>query len=302
MPVHNAQRFLNESIGSIVNQTFSAFEFIILDDASTDGSAKILREWERRDNRIRVFTSERNLGLSRSSNAVVSKARAPLVARMDADDISHPGRLKRQTEIFQTQPDVVAVGALSDGIDAEGRPTRPRDRWRIVRHSQFIPFPHGSAMFRREAFCAVGGYREEFAGFEDQDLLFRMTKLGRVVTLPDTLYHFRYHSGNTTILTGATGVQAIQNSHSRNGHELAALYLLGSMRLWAGHPPGILPEIIATKCWHWNLRSFVALASASLGSLSPATLRFLLRSLIRARDSLAGLRVKDGRAYEWRLK
>src|ERR1051325_8575515 len=109
MPVHNAQRFLNESIGSIVNQTFSAFEFIILDDASTDGSAKILREWERRDNRIRVFTSERNLGLSRSSNAVVSKARAPLVARMDADDISHPGRLKRQTEIFQTQPDVVAA-------------------------------------------------------------------------------------------------------------------------------------------------------------------------------------------------
>jgi glycosyltransferase involved in cell wall biosynthesis len=302
MPVYNARPFLNESIASIIRQTFEAFEFIILDDGSTDGSGKVLREWEQRDSRIRVFTSERNLGLPGSSNLVVSKAVAPIVARMDADDIAHPDRLKRQWEILKSNPDVVVVGTLCDGIDAEGRRTRPRDRWRTVRYSRYIPFPHGSAMFRREAFDAVGGYGEEFAGGEDQDFFFRMTKLGRVVTAPDVLYHFRYHSGNTTFVTGGRAVESVENGHSSNDQELASLHMVSSMHLWAGQSPRILSEVITRKSLHWNLQSLAMLASASLGSISPATLRLFLRSLIRARDGLAGLQVKDRRPYEWRLK
>ena len=302
MPVHNALPFLDESISSIVKQTFTDFEFVILDDASTDGSEKVLREWEKRDSRIRAFQSDRKLGLPGSSNLVVSKANAPVLARMDADDISHLDRLRRQWEIIKSRPDVVAVGTLCEGIDANGRLTRPRDRWRLVRHSRYIPFPHGSVMFRRETFDAVGGYGEDFAGGEDQDIFFRMVALGRVVTLPDVLYRFRYHSGNTTLLTGEHAVRSVKDRHSRNGENLAALYMLGAMRLWAGQPPGILPEMIAKKSLSWNFQSLIALTSASLGSLSPGTLRFFLRSLIRARDRLAGLRVKDGRPYEWRLK
>ena len=302
MPVHNARPFLNESIASIVNQTLAAFEFVIVDDGSTDGSEEVLREWEKRDSRIRLFTSQRNLGLSPSSNLVVSKATAPIVARMDADDVAHPDRLRRQWEIIERWPDVVAVGTLGDGIDGEGRHTRPRDRWRIVRRSRYIPFPHGSAMFRRSGFDAVGGYRDELVAGEDQEFFLRMTRIGRVVTLPDALYHFRYHSENATILTGARAVDAIQNGHGQNGRQLAGLYMLGSMRLWAGQSPSILAEMIATKSLHLNLPSLVAVVSASLGSISPAALRFFLRSLIRARDGLAGLQVKDGRPYEWRLK
>src|SRR5712692_2248266 len=90
MPVHNALPFLDESIGSILQQTLSDFEFVILDDASTDGSVELLREWSLRDKRILLHESRRRLGVSGSSNAVVSKAGAPIVARMDADDISHP--------------------------------------------------------------------------------------------------------------------------------------------------------------------------------------------------------------------
>ena len=302
MPVHNASPFLDESIGSIVNQTFTDFEFVILDDASTDGSERVLRAWEKRDHRIRVFQSDHNLGLAGSSNLVVSKARSHLIARMDADDISHPDRLRRQWEIIESRPDVVVVGTLCEGIDAKGRPVRPRDRWRLVRHSRYIPFPHGSAMFRREAFDAIGGYRERFAAGEDQDFFFKMTSRGLVVTLPDALYHFRYHLSNATLLTGAEAVHSFRERYSRNGENLAALYMLGAMRLWAGQPPGILPEMIAKKSLSWNFQSLVALASASLGSLSPGTLRFVLRSLIQVRDRLAGLRVKDGRPYEWRLK
>ena len=302
MPVHNALPFLDESISSIVNQTFTDFEFVVLDDGSTDGSERVLREWEKRDDRIRVLQSDRRLGLAGSSNLVVSKAKGGVLARMDADDISHLDRLRRQWEVLKSRPDVVVVGTLGDGIDANGRRVRPRDRWRLVRQSRYIPFPHGSAMFRREAFEAVGGYGERFAAGEDQDLFFKMTSRGLVVTLPDVLYHFRYHLDNATLLTGAQAVHSFSERYSRNGEDLAALYMLGAMRLWAGQPPGILPQMIAKESLGWNFHSLMALASASLGSLSPGTLRFFLRSLIRVRDRLAGLRVKDGRPYEWRLK
>jgi glycosyltransferase involved in cell wall biosynthesis len=302
MPVHNGGRFLHESIQSIVRQTFSDFEFVILDDCSTDGSSKILRDWEKQDGRIKVFASRHKLGLSASSNAVVLKAAAPNVARMDADDVSHPDRLRRQLHVFENYPDVVAVGCLSDGIDAEGRRTRPRDRWRIVRHSRYVPFPHGSAMFRREAFEKISGYREQLNAGEDQDFFFRMTTLGRVVTLPDVLYHYRYHSDNATALTGAQAVHAIRNNPQRNGQELAALYMLGAMRLWAGKRPDVLGQMLATRALHWDLRSLIAFTSAALGTLSPSALRTTMRLMIRIRDSLTSLRVKEGRPYEWRLK
>src|SRR5947207_2166748 len=123
MPVHNAEPFLDQSIKSIVTQSFAEFEFIILDDGSCDNSPGLLSDWARRDPRIRVFRSERQLGLSGSSNVVVSKGSAPFVARMDADDVAHPDRLKRQMEVIQRHDDVVAVGTLCDGIDAQGRRT-----------------------------------------------------------------------------------------------------------------------------------------------------------------------------------
>src|SRR5437762_780090 len=96
MPVFNGQKFLSEAIASILNQTFQDFEFVVLDDGSTDETAKILRDWQRRDSRIRIFTSPRNSGLSASSNLVVAKTKTPIVARMDGDDLSHPDRLRRQ--------------------------------------------------------------------------------------------------------------------------------------------------------------------------------------------------------------
>ncbi len=302
MPVHNAGPFLGESVKSILNQSFSEFEFVILDDASTDSSPQILRDWQRRDKRIRLYRSEKKLGLSGSSNLVVSNTNAPLIARMDADDISHPDRLRRQWEVMQSEPDVVAVGTLCDGIDSRGKFTRPRDRWRLVRRSSYIPFPHGSAMFRRAAFDAIGGYREHFAGGEDQDIFFRMRKLGRVVTLSDVLYSFRYHSSNSSLQSGERGVKAVIDRHSSNGHDLSALYLLGAMRLWSGERPEVLDHMLAKKSWHWNPGTITAIAASAWGNVSPTTLRFSLRCLIRARDLLAGIAVKDGRAYEWRFK
>ena len=299
MPVHNARPFLGESIRSILEQTFSDFEFVILDDASTDGSVELLREWSLRDKRIHLHESKKRLGLSGSSNAVVSKACASIVARMDADDIAHPDRLRRQWNIIDSRPDVAVIGALCNGIDACGREVRPRDRWRLVRRSVYIPFPHGSAMFRREVFDQVGGYDESANGGEDQDLFLRMASRGRVLTLPDVLYSYRYHSSNATLFNGA---RAVGESHSQNGNALAAFYMLGAMRLWAGDPPMLLEPMLKKKSLKWNSKTLMILASAIWGHISPPTLRVFLRSSIRARDLLASVRVKDGRPYEWRLE
>lgn len=297
MPVHNALPFLSESIGSILAQTLTDFEFVILDDASTDGSLELLREWSRRDQRIQIHESKKRLGLSGSSNAVVAKARAPLVARMDADDIAHPDRLRKQWDVIASCPDVAVVGTLCNGIDGTGREVRPRDRWRLVRRSVYVPFPHGSAMFRREAFDRIGGYAENSDGGEDQDLFSRMATCGRVLTLPDVLYSYRYHSSNATLINGA---RAVGENHSQNGHALAAFYMLGAMRLWAGNPPMLLQPMLQKKSLKWNPKTLMILASAIWGHVSPPTLRVFLRSSIRARDLLASVRVKDGRPYEWR--
>lgn len=198
MPVRDALPYLDECVRSILGQTFADFEFVILDDASTDGSADALRRWSRADARIRLFESREQLGLSGSSNFVVRRARAPLVARMDADDVAHPERLARQVEIFRGRAEVVLVGALSEGIDSRGARVRPRDRWRLARPSLFPPFPHSSAMFRRRVFEEVGGYREECARWEDQDLFLRMTRRGRTAVLPEALISYRYHASNST--------------------------------------------------------------------------------------------------------
>ena len=219
------------------------------------------------------------------------------MARMDADDIAHPDRLRRQWNVIESRPDIAVVGTLCNGIDATGREVRPRDRWRLVRRSAYIPFPHGSAMFRREAFDQVGGYDEKAAGGEDQDLFLRMAARGRVLTLPDILYSYRYHSSNATLLNGK---RAVSENHSQNGDALAAFYMLGAMRLWAGNPPMLLRPMVGKKSLKLNPKTLMILAAAIWGDVSPSTLKVFLRSSIRARDLLASVRVKDGRPYEWR--
>jgi GT2 family glycosyltransferase len=207
--------------------------------------------------------------------------------------------LRKQWDVIASCADIAVVGTLCNGIDATGREVRPRDRWRLVRRSVYIPFPHGSAMFRREVFDQVGGYDENSEVGDDQDLFLRMAGLGRVLTLPDVLYSYRYHASNATLINGA---RAVGKNHSHNGNALAAFYMLGAMRLWAGEPPMLLEPMLRKKSLKWNPRTLMILASAIWGFVSPPTLRAFLRSSIRARDLLASVRVKNGRPYEWRSK
>ena len=168
MPVHNAMPHVDDAMRSILKQTHGDFEFIIFDDGSTDGSTQRLRDWAERDPRIRLTESKTNLGPVGSSKAVVELASGQLIARMDADDVSHPRRFERQLQVLQDRPEIGLVACVCDVIGVDGKVVRGPDVWRLGRRSWFAPFAHGSAMFRRELFEGVGGYRDACAFWEDQ--------------------------------------------------------------------------------------------------------------------------------------
>jgi glycosyltransferase involved in cell wall biosynthesis len=314
MPVRNAAPFLDESIPSILGQTFTDFEFVVLDDASSDKSAAILESWAARDARLRVERSGKPLGLVGSSNAVVRASQAPLVARMDADDVSKPERLARQVALIESDQGAVLGGTLFEGIDGSGRVVRTRDRWRLLRPSVFAPFPHGSILFRREMFEAVGGYDAGAEFWEDLDLYHRLAKRGRVLVLPEALYQYRFHSMNVRVQAPAGEVErAALRLHSTfsqsNGHvrrrvevpapdDPLALYSLAASRLWAGLPPELLSRLRLGSFRRLRLSTLAVLAVAVGGAVSPGATRAGLATFIAARDRLAGLRVGDG-PVEW---
>ena len=120
MPVYNAQRYLASAVQSVLDQTFSDFEFIIINDGSTDRSEAILQEFASKDPRVKIV-SRPNTGLTRALNEALSLARAPLIARMDADDLSLPRRLELQVARFGADHDLVLLGGAYELIDAAGR-------------------------------------------------------------------------------------------------------------------------------------------------------------------------------------
>lgn len=312
MPVHNGLPYLDESIASILDQTLGDFEFIILDDGSTDGTASCLQTWQRNDPRIKVLHSNRIMGPAGSSNYVAEQASANLIARMDADDIAHHDRLRRQWEIFEQHPDVQLVGTVWDGIDFKGATVRPRDRWRLCRSSSFAPFPHGSIMFRRAAFQQAGGYREQCNHWEDLDLFLRMENTGRIVVIPDVLYHHRFHLGSSRFAVETGEVErsiALMyrcllerrkggdydrllngpgSDDPKDGRLPVAVFRsIGAPLLWAGHPPKVLRLLIKRGAMTVDLDTAVTLLWAAWGAVSASSLRRSIRLLIKVRDLVA---------------
>jgi glycosyltransferase involved in cell wall biosynthesis len=199
MPVYNAEPYIREATESILRQTFTDFEFIIINDGSTDGSGKILEELARRDARIRLV-SRPNTGYTKALNEALGLARAPYLARMDADDISMPDRFHKQISYFKDHPECVLLGSRILTIDPFGSPLyEPNHKlshedielqllsgvgWAIV---------HPAAMMVREHVTALGGYRVQMEPSEDLDLFLRLAERGRIANLPDVLLHYRQH-------------------------------------------------------------------------------------------------------------
>jgi glycosyltransferase involved in cell wall biosynthesis len=320
MPVHNGAPYLDAAIRSIFGQTWRDFEFLILDDGSTDDTTAILERWAARDERIRIARNLTQEGWGGSSDRVARMATAPVCARMDADDVAHPERLAREWAVLRDHPDVVLVGTLSEDIDREGRRVRPRDRWALLRRTAVPPFPHGTIMFRRAPFLEIGGYRQDSQAGEDVDLCRRMSRRGRVVVRVDALHQYRFHAGSATreLLAdrGERGLDQIaaaldppreaeSDRHSARPAETSgiarrrALYYAAASTVWAGERPGVAP-----------LRSLVGTGFPTLGALkislliagalwSPAALRAVMGLTLRARDRLAGWLLGRRATVDW---
>jgi glycosyltransferase involved in cell wall biosynthesis len=197
MSVYNGERHLRQTVESILGQTFRDFEFIIVNDGSKDSSREILAEYEQKDARIRVIDQE-NRGLTRALIRGCAEARGQYIARQDADDWSHPERLGRSVELFAPFPQLTMVSSWARYIDALGdvvqtveRPANPNLATPQLLHKRLGPPAHGSVMFRRTAYEAVGGYRACFYYAQDSDLWLRLASVGGVAYVQQYLYHHR---------------------------------------------------------------------------------------------------------------
>jgi glycosyltransferase involved in cell wall biosynthesis len=179
------------AVRSILGQTERDLELIVIDDGSRDRSAAVAEDAIGSDPRGRVMRLERNVGIARSLNAGLEAAAAPFVAIQDADDFSAPNRLQRELASIASQPDVAVVGSRMREVDEAGRVLKPRTSFAggevgpvLMR---FNPIPNGSALIRRDAARAVGGYDPRYRYATEYDLWLRLAERHRLLALDEEL-------------------------------------------------------------------------------------------------------------------
>ena len=197
--VYNGERYLDEAVASVLGQDYHDFEFVLVDDGSTDRSPEILASWAARDARIVVHTLPANLGLPAALNAGLAIARGEYVARHDADDVFLSGRMAAQVAVLDAKPEVVMVNTYIELIDArgrriatEGRPTPSAAAAYLLNFSNAVS-GHGQVMFRRDAVRELGGYDRDFFLSEDYELWTRLARVGEIAMLPRIGMRHRVH-------------------------------------------------------------------------------------------------------------
>lgn len=198
MSVFNGERFLREAIESILDQSFRNFEFVVINDGSTDGTPSMLDSYARRDPRVRAYHQE-NKGLIESLNRGCALARGKYFARMDADDLAVRDRLQWQIEFMDRHAEIAVVGGAVERIDSAGRALYcqhyPVENEEIKSALPlFCPFEHPAVVIRKEAFLSVGGYRRFFVDAEDYDLWLRIAQRWRLANLKGVVLKHRIHA------------------------------------------------------------------------------------------------------------
>lgn len=229
MPVYNGERFLREAIDSILNQTFSDFEFIIINDGSTDGTLEIIQSYT--DERIRVVNNELNQGIVACLNHGTELARGEYIARMDADDISLPERFEKQVDYMNNHIDVGVLGGNVIEFDINSKKEKITSlplgdlpiRWMMCFEN---PLRHPTIMMRKKLLVTVGGYKD-FKASEDYDLWQRLSCFTKLANLKESILMYRYHGNNLSSLPNN-----MRASEQRNIKERAFISLArDSLRL-----------------------------------------------------------------------
>ena len=203
MSVHNGERYLREAVDSVLAQSFSEFEFIIVDDGSTDTTQAVLKGYS--DPRLRVIRNDSNLGLTRSLNRGLEEARAGLIARMDSDDICHPDRLALQLQFMEKHPEIGLLGTAYTNIGRDGLPflrtTFSGEHGFLVWFLLFQnPIAHPTVLMRADLVREAGGYRPEMTYAQDKDLWLRLATKTRFSILQQPLLQLRHHAHSITSL------------------------------------------------------------------------------------------------------
>ncbi|MEI6946635.1 glycosyltransferase [Paraflavisolibacter sp. H34] len=210
MPVYNAEKYLAEAIDSILQQTFTDFEFLILDDGSTDGSVRIIRSYS--DSRIRLLQNETNAGITATLNKGIERAKAPLIARMDADDISYPARLQRQYDFFRAHPHcgLLSAGARTVTSSKESVGMDRIEAAGLYYHLNFqCLIHHPTVMYPRQVVLEAGGYATPWA--EDYDLWWRIARKYPIHHLPEVLLDYRLTDESLCKVTRKQEYEAAHN-------------------------------------------------------------------------------------------
>lgn len=202
MSVYNGGEFLRPAIESVLAQTDDRWRFVLVDDASSDGSADVARRYD--DPRITVVALDRNVGQTAALNLGLERVRTPWVARLDQDDVAAPERLERQLAYLGDHPRTVLLGSWADFIDDRGETV---GRWRTstapdqVRRDLFVrscPLVHSSVTYRAHLAQTLGGYPEGYAYAQDLALWITMAEYGEVAIVPRVLTYLRRHSRQTS--------------------------------------------------------------------------------------------------------
>ena len=201
MSVYNGEKYLHEAIDSVLNQTFTNFEFIIINDGSTDTTADILNSYT--DPRIKIITNSQNIGLTKSLNIGLKKCHGEYIARQDADDISLPTRLLKESRFLDENQNIVLIGSLAAIIDSQNKILKTKKKsinplvikFKLLINNSFL---HPSIMFRRELILKNSGYNEIFRFAQDYDLYSRLSLKYSLANIPEVLIYYRLNPNSIT--------------------------------------------------------------------------------------------------------
>jgi glycosyltransferase involved in cell wall biosynthesis len=225
MAVYNGDRYLRDTIDSVLNQTFTNFEFVIVDDGSTDQTWEILTHYASQDSRLQLFRNNVNTGQINAVNKGLYLSRGSYIARHDADDISLPERFAKQVQVLDEHPETILVSSNIDVIDGAGNLI-----WKLRRACDLRLIPwyllfynhlagHSQVMFRREAAIDLGGYEGVDSNL-DYILWNRLIKRGDFEILPDVLLLYRKHGDSVTVTQNSAQVISSQNQSRMNLEQL----------------------------------------------------------------------------------
>jgi len=204
MPCYNAEKYIAEAIESVLNQTYTDFEFIIINDASTDKSLDIIKEYAKKDKRIKFLNNERNVGISETRNKGIRLAEGKYIATHDADDISLPTRFEEQISHLERIPSCGVVGSYLEIFDSETgkvlgiRKYAENDKDLRDKIFFYCPVAQPASIIRKEVFIKLGLYDNRYPPAEDLDLWFRLGTEYKFSNIPKILLKYRYYAGSAT--------------------------------------------------------------------------------------------------------